>query len=372
MEIALTAPTGRAAQRLGEACGREAQTIHRMLGMSYSEAEGEVTFTKNEQDPLNVDAVIVDEMSMVDLTLMRALLAALRPGCRLVLVGDADQLPSVGAGNVFSDLIRSKRIPVVLLTEIFRQAEKSAIVRNAHSINRGEAPNLTANQGDFFFLRRRDEEKVAETIVELCKTRLPKNMGIEPNQIQVLSPTRKGTAGTFALNAALQAALNPPQQGKREKAFGSVVFREGDRVMQIRNDYDILWQKPDGGVGTGVFNGDVGIVMEIDPTGELLTVQFDDRTATYTADMLSELELAYAVTVHKAQGSEYRAVIISTAPCAPTLLVRNVLYTAITRAKELLILVGDDRVVCQMAATDKRSRRYSGLKVRLREGNDTK
>lgn len=367
-EIALTAPTGRAAKRLGEACGREAQTIHRMLGMSYNEELGEVTFSKNEKEPLQVDAVIVDEMSMVDLPLMQALLAALRPGCRLVMVGDADQLPSVGPGNVFSDLIRSKRIPVVLLTEIFRQARQSAIVRNAHAINGGAVPNLASNQGDFFFLRRRSEDAVLSTIVELCQTRLPKNMGIEAGQIQVLSPTRKGAAGTFALNRALQEALNPARPGKREKAFGNTVFREGDRVMQIKNDYDILWQKAGGAVGTGVFNGDVGTVTEIDPSGELLTVLFDDRTASYTAEMLGELELAYAVTVHKAQGSEYRAVIISAAPCAPTLMVRNVLYTAITRARELLILVGDDRVICQMAATDRRSRRYSGLKFRLKEG----
>ena len=367
-EIALTAPTGRAAKRLGEACGREAQTIHRMLGMSYNEELGEVTFSKNEKEPLQVDAVIVDEMSMVDLPLMQALLAALRSGCRLVMVGDADQLPSVGPGNVFSDLIRSKRIPVVLLTEIFRQARQSAIVRNAHAINGGAVPNLASNQGDFFFLRRRSEDAVLSTIVELCQTRLPKNMGIEAGQIQVLSPTRKGAAGTFALNRALQEALNPARPGKREKAFGNTVFREGDRVMQIKNDYDILWQKAGGAVGTGVFNGDVGTVTEIDPSGELLTVLFDDRTASYTAEMLGELELAYAVTVHKAQGSEYRAVIISAAPCAPTLMVRNVLYTAITRARELLILVGDDRVICQMAATDRRSRRYSGLKFRLKEG----
>ena len=367
-EIALTAPTGRAAKRLGEACGREAQTIHRMLGMSYNEELGEVTFSKNEKEPLQVDAVIVDEMSMVDLPLMQALLAALRPGCRLVMVGDADQLPSVGPGNVFSDLIRSKRIPVVLLTEIFRQARQSAIVRNAHAINGGAVPNLASNQGDFFFLRRRSVDAVLSTIVELCQTRLPKNMGIEAGLIQVLSPTRKGAAGTFALNRALQEALNPARPGKREKAFGNTVFREGDRVMQIKNDYDILWQRADGAVGTGVFNGDVGTVTEIDPSGELLTVLFDDRTASYTAEMLGELELAYAVTVHKAQGSEYRAVIISAAPCAPTLMVRNVLYTAITRARELLILVGDDRVICQMAATDRRSRRYSGLKFRLKEG----
>ena len=368
--VELAAPTGRAAKRLGDACAREAQTIHRMLGMSYSEELGEVTFAKNEKEPLNADAVIIDEMSMVDLSLMRSLLAALRPGCRLVMVGDADQLPSVGAGNVFSDLIRSGRLAVVHLTEIFRQAQQSAIVRNAHAINRGEQPNLTSNQGDFFFLRRRDEETVLRTIVELCKTRLPQNMGIEPQQIQVLSPTRKGGAGTWALNRALQAALNPARPDRREKAFGDTVFRQGDRVMQVKNDYDILWQKQDGAVGTGVFNGDVGVVTEIDPSGELLTVLFEDKTATYTSEMLGELELAYAVTVHKAQGSEYRAVILAAMPCAATLMVRNVLYTAITRAKELLILVGDDQTICRMAATDRRSRRYSGLKVRLRKGEE--
>lgn len=368
LSVALSAPTGRAAKRLGEACEREAQTIHRMLGMTFNEDLGEVAFAKNEKDPLDTDALIVDEMSMVDLPLMDALLAALRPGCRLVMVGDADQLPSVGPGNVFSDLIRSGRLPVVALTEIFRQAERSAIVRSAHAVNAGQTPRLVNDQGDFFFLRRREDAAVVRTIVELCKTRLPKNMGIDPGQIQVLSPTRKGAAGTFALNLALQEALNPPETGRREKAYGNITFREGDRVMQIKNDYDILWQKGDGAVGTGVFNGDVGTVTEIDPSGELLSVLFDDRLATYTADMLGELELAYAVTVHKAQGSEYRAVLFAAAPCAGALMVRNILYTALTRARELLILVGDERVIERMAATDRRSRRYSGLKFRLREG----
>ena len=259
---------------------------------------------------------------------------------------------------------------MVALTQIFRQAEQSAIVRGAHAVNRGELPDLRNREGDFFFLRRQNEEALVQTIVELCGTRLPNNMGIAANQIQVLTPTRKGAAGTAALNRALQAALNPPRPDKREKAFGDTVFRQGDRVMQIKNDYDILWQKSDGAVGTGVFNGDVGTVTEVDPAGELLTVLFDDRLATYTGEMLAELELAYAVTVHKAQGSEYRAVIIAAARCAPTLMVRNVLYTAITRARELLICVGDERVLAQMAATDRRSRRYSGLKVRLREGRD--
>ena len=325
LRVELAAPTGRAAKRLGEACGREAQTIHRMLGMSYNETLGEVAFAKNEKEPLDTDAVIVDEMSMVDLNLMRSLLAALRPMCRLILVGDADQLPSVGPGNVFSDLIRSRRLHVVELTEIFRQARRSAIVRNAHAVNAGETPVLTPNQGDYFFLRRRMPEQVAQTIVELCQVRLPRNMGIDPGQIQVLSPTRRGAAGTAALNRVLQAALNPAAPGKREKICGDLLLRQGDRVMQIKNDYDIIWQKEDGAVGTGVFNGDVGTITEIDPSGELVTVLFDDRMATYTTEMLPELELAYAVTVHKAQGSEYKAVIMAAAPCAPTLMVRNVI-----------------------------------------------
>ncbi len=369
LDVLLCAPTGRAAMRMGELCGREAQTIHRLLGMSWNEQTGELNFTKNEKEPLEADAVIVDEMSMVDLALMRALLAALRPGCRLVLVGDPDQLPSVGAGNVFGDLIRSERIAVVALRDIFRQAEESAIVRSAHQVNEGIVPELKNGAAkDFFFLTRRDSVRLVETVAELCKTRLPEKMGIPSESIQVLTPTRRGETGTVALNRALQAALNPAAPGKREKRFGDMVFREGDRVMQTRNDYDVIWEREDGTAGTGIFNGDVGKILQIDPSGELLTIAFDERVATYTADMLAELDMAYAITVHKSQGSEYRAVIFVSARVPQGLMVRGVLYTAITRARDLLILVGDDSTVALMTANDRRTRRYSGLRWRLRNG----
>ena len=366
LDVLLAAPTGRASKRMSEVCERDAQTIHRLLGMSWDERTGQVKFTKNEKDPLKADAVIVDETSMVDLALMRAFLAALKPGCRLVLVGDPDQLPSVGAGNVFSDLIRSGRVETVALTEVFRQAQQSAIIRNAHAVNEGRVPELqNAAAGDFFFMPRRDPVRLVDTVVELCKTRLPGKMGIPAADIQVLTPTRKGATGTAALNRALQAALNPPGAGKREKLFGDTVFREGDRVMQTRNDYDVVWERGDGTAGTGVFNGDVGQITQIDPSGELLTIVFDDRTAIYSADMLAELDMAYAMTVHKSQGSEYRGVVFVSAPCAPGLEVRGVLYTALTRARELMVVVGDDATLRRMAENDKRQRRYSGLRWRL-------
>ncbi|MBE6971212.1 MAG: ATP-dependent RecD-like DNA helicase [Ruminococcaceae bacterium] len=367
MDVLLLAPTGRAAQRLGDVCGTEAQTIHRALGMAYNELTGEVTFRKNATDPLEADAVIVDEMSMVDLQLMRALLTALRPGCRLVMVGDPDQLPSVGAGNVLGDMLRSGAIPVVALREIFRQAERSAIIRNAHAVNLGMPPRLESNQGDFFFLCRRTPERLVQTVVELVKTRLPEKMGIAADQIQVLCATRKGETGTVNMNRALQSALNPPAAGKRQKAWGDLVLRTGDRVMQTKNNYDVIWEKDDGTMGTGIFNGDVGIITEIDPSGELITLRFDDRTVVYTADLLGQLDMAYAITVHKAQGSEYRCAVLVSAPAAPSLMVRGVLYTAITRARELLVLVGDDLVPGKMAENDRQQRRYSGLRRRLKE-----
>ena len=365
LAIVLAAPTGRAAQRLGELTGREAQTVHRLLGMSWNEATHEVTFTKGEKEPLEADAVIVDEMSMVDLPLFAALLRALRPGTRLVMVGDADQLPSVGPGNVFSDLIRSGRVETVFLREVFRQAERSAIIRNAHAVNAGEPPRLQNDQGDFYFLCRRDAQRAVSTVVELCKTRLPEKMGIPVGDIQVLTPTRKGPAGTENLNRLLQEALNPPKPGQPEVRWGDRVYRPGDRVMQTRNDYDILWEKEDGTVGSGVFNGDVGHVQAIDPAGEWLAILYEDRKALYSLEMLSEIDLAYAQTVHKAQGSEYPCVVLCAMPSAPGLMVRGVLYTALTRARELLILVGDDAAVREMAANDRRARRYSGLRWRL-------
>ncbi len=334
-------------------------------GMSWNDATHQVTFQKTEKEPLEADAVIVDEMSMVDLSLFSALLRALRPGTRLVLVGDADQLPSVGAGNVFSDLIRSGRVETVFLREVFRQAEQSAIIRNAHAVNLGQPPQLTNNQGDFFFLCRRDAERTLSTVVDLCKTRLPDHMGIPADQIQVLSPTRKGLSGTENLNRCLQAALNPPAADKREIQWGERVFRTGDRIMQTKNNYDVVWERSDGTVGTGMFNGDVGKIVEIDPSGELLVVNFDDRIATYTLEMLNEVDLAYAMTVHKAQGSEYRCVVLAAMPAAPSLMVRGVLYTALTRARELLIVVGDDAAIRAMAENDRQQRRYSGLRWRM-------
>ena len=369
LDVLLAAPTGRAAKRMGEVCERDAQTIHRMLGMSWDERTGQVKFQKNEKDPLKADAVIVDETSMVDLALMRAFLAALKPGCRLVLVGDPDQLPSVGAGNVFSDLIRSGRVETVALTEVFRQAQESAIIRNAHAVNEGRVPELqNTAAADFFFMPRRDPVRLVDTVVELCKTRLPDKMGIPAADIQVLTPTRKGATGTAALNRALQEALNPASPDKRERLFGDIVYREGDRVMQTRNDYDVVWEREDGTAGTGVFNGDVGQILQIDPGGELLTIAFDDRVATYTVDMLAELDMAYAMTVHKSQGSDYRGVVFVSAPCAPGLEVRGVLYTAITRARELMVVVGDDSTIRRMAENDRRARRYSGLRWRLANG----
>ena len=364
LETALAAPTGRAAKRLGELCGMEAATIHRLLETQYDPRSGRLVFARDEDDPLRADAVIVDETSMVDILLMRGLLSALRPECRLILVGDPDQLPSVGPGNLFSDLIRSGVVPMVRLTEIFRQAAESAIVRNAHGVNRGELPDLRDNKHDFFFLRRKDPARAAETIVELVQTRLPNNMGIPPEQLQVLSPTRKRVTGTAALNRAIQEAVNPPAPDRPERRFGEYVFRQGDRVMQVRNNYDVIWK--DGlTTGMGVFNGDIGRIVEVDNRSELITVDFEGRLVEYTPDMLGELEPAYAITVHKAQGSEYRAVILSVSDGAPVLLTRGVLYTAITRARELLILVGDEDVVARMTANDRQQRRYSGLRWRL-------
>ena len=364
LETALAAPTGRAAKRLGELCGMEAATIHRLLETQYDPRSGRLVFARDEDDPLRADAVIVDETSMVDILLMRGLLSALRPECRLILVGDPDQLPSVGPGNLFSDLIRSGVVPMVRLTEIFRQAAESAIIRNAHGVNRGELPDLRDNKHDFFFLRRKDPARAAETIVELVQTRLPQNMGIPPEQIQVLSPTRKRVTGTAALNRAIQEAVNPPAPDRPERRFGEYVFRQGDRVMQVRNNYDVIWK--DGlTTGMGVFNGDIGRIVEVDNRSELITVDFEGRLVEYTPDMLGELEPAYAITVHKAQGSEYRAVILSVSDGAPVLLTRGVLYTAITRARELLILVGDEEVVARMTANDRQQRRYSGLRWRL-------
>lgn len=365
LETLLAAPTGRAAKRMSELTGREASTIHRLLGAKMAEDGETVVFSKHEGDPLNCDALVLDECSMVDITLMSSLLKALKPGCRLVLVGDADQLPSVGPGNVFSDIIRSQTVPTVRLTEIFRQKGDSRIVGNAHMINRGEHPDFEANTGDFFRLRRLNGGTAVETIVELCARRLPENMKIPSASIQVLSPTRKGETGTVNLNKRLQAALNPPSESKKEKLFGEAVFRVGDRVIQTKNNYDTIWKTKGGVSGAGVYNGDIGTIAQIDPITETLTVDFEDKLATYSFEMLNELEHAWALTVHKSQGSEYRAVVLALSGDVQMLLTRGVLYTAVTRAKELLIMVGDDNIAHRMIDNNKQSRRYSALRLRL-------
>ena len=380
VECLLAAPTGRAAKRMTELTGQEAYTVHRLLGAAWSGDSDELTFRRNEEDPLRCGAVILDECSMVDITLIQALLKALPKECRLVLVGDADQLPSVGPGSFFLDVLRSGAVPSVRLTEVFRQSGESRIISSAHAINKGETPDLRMNRGDFFFLQRGTGEKTVSTVVELCGERLPKNMGFDPSEIQVLTPTRRGETGTAALNIRLQAALNPPDPGKKEKIFGETVFREGDRVMQIRNNYDIVWCR--GGdteaimdgrsapgaapeAGTGIFNGDLGTILRIDAENELIWIDFDEKLAWYGFDQLAELEHAFAVTVHKSQGSEYRAVVLCAGRAPARLLSRDVLYTAVTRARELLVIVGDAAVVQAMIDNGRKTRRYSGLRARL-------
>ncbi|MBR4579076.1 MAG: AAA family ATPase [Oscillospiraceae bacterium] len=382
VECLLAAPTGRAAKRMSELTGREAATVHRLLGAAWEAQGDELSFRKNEDDPLRCGAVILDECSMVDITLIQALLKALPKDCRLVLVGDEDQLPSVGPGNFFLDVLRSGAVAGVRLTEVFRQSGESHIIRNAHAINRGEMPDLRENKKDFFFLQRPTGERMVSTITELCRDRLPKNMGIPSSEIQVLTPTRMGDTGTGALNRRLQEALNPPAPGKKEKIFGQTVFREGDRVMQIRNNYDIVWCR--GGdreaimdgkaapgsapeVGSGIFNGDLGIIARIDSDNELLWIDFDDRLAWYGFEQLNELDHAFAVTVHKSQGSEYRAVILSAGRAPARLLSRDLLYTAVTRARELLLVVGETAVFQAMVDNGRKTRRYSGLRWRLAE-----
>ncbi len=366
LKTLLAAPTGRAAQRLSEVTGQEASTIHRLLEAGIDPATGKMVFARDESNPLKADVVIVDEMSMVDVLLLHDLLQAVQPRTRLIFVGDPDQLPPVGPGAPFSDCLRSGVLPTVRLTEIFRQAQQSLIVMNAHRINQGQMPDLKNVKSDFFFLRCQSEEAVGKTIEDLCSTRLPKNMGIPPEQIQVLTPTRKSGVGTWALNARLQKALNPAAPTKKERQWGDFAFREGDRVMQIRNNYDIMWKKCDGSaVGAGIFNGDVGTITAIDPHQETLTVVFDDREADYDFAQLGELEPAYAMTVHKSQGSEYRAVILAAWTGSPYLLSRSVLYTAVTRARELLIIVGREETVAAMTENAKKNRRYTGLKLRL-------
>jgi len=362
----LAAPTGRAAKRMTEVTGYEASTIHRLLEAGIDQHTGKLFFGRDESNPLKADAVIVDEMSMVDISLLHSLLQAIPGHARLILVGDPDQLPPVGPGFPFNDILRSGMLSAVRLTEIFRQAQESLIVTNAHRVNKGEMPILRDVKNDFFFLPVKTEEAVGQTIVGLCATRLPQNMGIPAEQIQVLTPTKKGFAGTVNLNKLLQATLNPPAPTKKERAYGDFSFREGDRVMQIRNNYDILWKKTDGSmVGAGVFNGDIGMIHTIEPSLEQMTVVFDDREVIYDFTQLNELEPAYAMTVHKSQGSEYRAVVLAAWNGSQYLLNRSVLYTAITRARELLVIVGREETVAIMTQNAKVGKRYTGLKLRL-------
>ncbi|MBQ3063542.1 MAG: ATP-dependent RecD-like DNA helicase [Clostridia bacterium] len=364
LRVALCAPTGRAAKRLSESTSAEAKTVHRLLEMSYN-GRGKAEFARNEKNLLEEDVIIVDECSMLDVSLAAALLSATKSGARLVLIGDADQLPSVGAGNVLHDIIASRRFVAVALTEIFRQAENSLIVTNAHAINRGEMPTLDVKNNDFFYLPRLGDREIAATVTDLCANRLPRAYGTAvAGGVQVICPSRKGEAGTENLNRLLQHALNPPAQYKREKQVRELVFREGDRVMQIKNNYDLTWERGDE-IGYGVFNGDIGVIESIDPAEKSLSVVFEDKHVTYDFTGLDELEHAFAVTVHKSQGSEYPVVILPLASAAPMLQTRNLFYTAVTRAQKMVILVGDKRVAARMVENNRETMRYTGLVARL-------
>lgn len=359
--VLLAAPTGRAAKRMSELTGEEAKTVHRLLQVEWDDQDNPV-FSRNERNPLECDAVVVDELSMVDTLLFEGILRALPLGCRLILVGDCDQLSSVGAGNVLGDLIASGMFPVVQLTEIFRQSMESLIVTNAHRIVAGQMPELRDKAHDFFFLPLRRAESISNTIVDLCARRLPASYGYSVFQdIQVLAPSRKGELGTIELNHRLQEALNPPEKGKKELSIGGSILREGDKVMQVKNNYNLPWTRSDGTTGEGVFNGDVGILVEIDKAAGALTVAIDDKMVLYDTDHANELELAYAATVHKSQGNEFQAVILPMFPGPKQLQYRNLLYTAVTRAKSLLILVGEEGTIQNMVANDRKTRRYSGL-----------
>jgi exodeoxyribonuclease V alpha subunit len=367
LNVALTAPTGRAAKRMSDVTGKEAKTIHRLLEVEWDNDDRPV-FNRCQTNPLEANAVIVDELSMVDISLFSSLLAALPLGCRLIMVGDSDQLPPVGAGNVLHDLIASGKIPVVELTEVFRQAMESRIVTNAHKIVKGEMPDLECKDRDFFFMERNNPALVARTICELCLTRLPKAYGYSSfEDIQVLCPSRKGQTGTVNLNRLLQNVLNPAKNGKNEITFPSgKTLREGDKVMQIKNNYDIIWEKGSES-GSGIFNGDVGVLHKINIDDSSMIIVFDDRKAIYSFEAAAELELAYAVTVHKSQGNEFEAVILPVIDVMPQLAYRNLLYTAVTRAKSIMIMVGTKEDIFKMTQNNKKSKRYSSLEFFLTE-----
>lgn len=372
MDIFLAAPTGRAAKRMSETTGFEARTIHRMLELNGG-MEGNAGFERNETNPLETDVVIIDEMSMVDITLMNSLLKAIAPGTRLILVGDINQLPSVGSGSVLKDIIQSETFNMVMLTKIFRQASTSDIIVNAHKINRGEEVSLDNKSMDFFFLKRYEADIIINVVLQLVKQKLPKFVDATPYDIQVLTPMRKGLLGVERLNGILQHYLNPPDKSKREKEHGDMVFREGDKVMQTKNNYQLEWEictkfglTVDKGMG--IFNGDMGIIAEINDFAETMTVEFDEgRKVEYSYKLLDELELAYAITIHKSQGSEYPAVVIPLLNGPSMLMNRNLLYTAVTRARKCVTLVGNDTTFQQMIKNTSQQKRYSGLCDRIRE-----
>lgn len=362
LRVVLTAPTGRAAKRMSEITGNEATTIHRLLMVDWDKY-GRPYFVRNTGNPIEADVVIIDELSMVDVQLFYSLLKALPLGCRLIMVGDTEQLPAVGAGAVLHDLIDSGRIPVVELKKVFRQALKSKIVTNAHDIVNGIKPDLESKDNDFFFMKRTNNNSVVQTVVDLCTKRLPDAYGYEPAEdIQVLCPSRKGETGSININRALQYVLNPPAKSKAEISFNGKLFRVGDKVMQIKNNYQILWTK-DGEEGSGIFNGDIGIITKIDPVDSTVTILFDDdRVSVYPSSGLIEIELAYAMTVHKSQGNEFNAVIMPVFSVPSKLCYRNLLYTAVTRAKKIMILVGDSAVIDIMTENNSKTKRYTALK----------
>lgn len=362
--ILLCAPTGRAAKRMSDLTGEPARTIHRLLEVDFT-AKGELKFKRNETNPLPADVVIADEMSMVDALLMCSLVRAIKPTSKFIMVGDSNQLPSVGAGNVLKDLIASHYIPSVELKEIFRQAAQSLIVTNAHRIVNGEFPVLDDRQNDFFFMNKSLESDIAELVIQLAKQRLPDTYGFSPiDDIQVLCPTKMGMAGTKELNKQLQSALNPPSQNKAELKFFDVIFRTGDKVMQTKNDYDVLWTK-NNEKGSGIFNGDIGIIRSVDRFSQNVTIDFEGRVAIYTSEMLRRLEHAYAITIHKSQGSEYDAVIIPITAFTHNLLYRNLLYTGVTRAKKMIIVIGTKELVKTMVDNNRKMLRYSLLRPLL-------
>ena len=382
-KVALAAPTGRAAKRMSEATGYEARTIHRLLEIGYTGDDRDLLFQRNENNPLEANVIIIDEMSMVDMILMNHLLKAVPPGARLILAGDINQLPSVGAGNVLNDIINSSLVKTVRLTEIFRQAQESMIIVNAHRINSGELPYLNAKDKDFFFVPRSNAESVVRAVTDLCCRRLPDTYGYEPmRQIQVLTPTRKGPAGVVNLNIELQKVLNKPGKNKCEKEYRDYVFREGDRVMQVKNNYNLRWVKarlhgraagyscdqPGQSYieGTGVFNGDTGLIRKIDEKEQIIEVVFEeDRLVEYDFIILDEIEPAFAVTIHKSQGSEFPVVVMPVVSGPPVLMTRNLLYTAVTRARDLVVLVGDEGTLAEMVANEREMLRYSGLSDKL-------